>query len=195
MGQRVDSPIRISDPSLASLAQQTINAGPPEEVDIARVIDDTISNKNGAWDSLYDYERRKIEGPVLVVNELPASTRRLILEANEAFRWGLFTATIAVCRTILEDTLRQLITANPDSVALPLNRDDLHILINSLSDKILPPEEKTIALRIKERGNQALHDGERLFSESQAHAVLFYTSKIVRLLLSRFGKALERSDS
>jgi hypothetical protein len=181
-----DGPLEIADPVLQALARDTLESGPMVEIDIGDLIDQTASNKNGHLDHLYEYERRKADEPTLVVRDLPPSTRSLILEANEAYRWGLFRTTFAICRAVLEDVLRRAVREQQKigPGAIPIDDENLYILINCIPERFLSAEDAGIARRIKNRGNHALHDADASFSEDQAYTVLYQTTRIIRLLIN-----------
>ena len=144
--------------------------------------------EEGAIHEFYDYERRKAERVVLVVSGLPAELGALLAEANETYFHGLFRATIALCRAVLEDVFRRVVRLRHTGVGpIPINEDHLDVLINCLPSELLSPKAKTVAHEIRQRGNQALHSAEADFAEDETWRVLTLTGRLVELLVNRGG--------
>ncbi|MGD0948976.1 MAG: hypothetical protein ABSA52_16315 [Candidatus Binatia bacterium] len=133
---------------------------------------------------LENYVRRKLDRPPLILSRIPQEIASLLRDANEAYRFGLFRAVAALCRATLEKTLRMILEVGLDGLAVPIDRDDLKILINSLPDRFLRKAGRDFAHEIRLGANEVLHHGKEL-SEDEAWALLVRTARIVDALLNR----------
>ncbi|MFI5396265.1 MAG: hypothetical protein ACHQ9S_12100 [Candidatus Binatia bacterium] len=141
--------------------------------------------ENGDVFLIEDYERRKLDRPPLILSRLPSNLASLLAESNEAYRFGLFRATAALCRATLERSIRMILEVGLDTdVAVPIDRHDLASLITSLPDRLLKNRGRVLAHEIRTKANDALHNGVEL-SEDEAWSLLARTTLIVQALLDR----------
>lgn len=134
---------------------------------------------------LEDYVRRKFDRPPLIVSRVPDDIASLLTEAREAYRLGIFRGVAALCRATLESVLRRIVAVGLDpDVAAPIDRDDLHILIDSIPDRLLNRSGRSFAHQIRSSANNVLHEGVEL-SEDDAWRLLVLTARIVQALFER----------
>lgn len=151
--------------------------------------------EDGAIHDFYDYERRKSERVIIVVPGLPPELHSLLNQTEEAYFHGLFRAAIALCRAVLEDVLRRSTRVRSLGVGpVPINDEQLAVLIKCTPPTLLSPRARTVADEIRLTGNRALHSPEASFSEGDAWRIVALTRKIVELLINRGAlKEPERS--
>lgn len=173
-------------PELRSLVTSILAAGPNQGSDPVSAPDFlTQAYETGDIGVLEDYVRRKLDRPPLILSRIPEQIASLLAEANEAYRLGVFRAAAALCRATLERTLRMILENGLDrDVALPIDRDDLAILINSIPERLLKKPGRDFAHEIRMMANDALHFG-RTLSEDEAWRLLVLTTRIVQALLDR----------
>jgi hypothetical protein len=103
----------------------------------------------------------------------------MLLEAEEAYFWGLRRAVAALCRTILEETADQILSG--PSVKYPPETSE-RMVLKSLPDSILSSKGKAYADEIWEQGNRALHDSS---FDGDVWTGLVRTLKIVEFIANR----------
>jgi hypothetical protein len=136
-------------------------------------------------DEIYGYEERKLREEPIVLTELPPETRAILEEAQEAYRWGLDRSVFAVCRALLEDVVRRVVlTHRLGETAIPINQENLVILLNCLPDHLLNRSDRDLAHRIRKAGNHALHELDNSFKEEPME-VLSGTAALVKRLLQQ----------
>jgi len=83
---------------------------------------------------LLDYETRKLDKPILISSgDVPLDLQNLLKDANEAYRFGLARAAVALCRTLLEELLRRVLRHH--RVEVPQQRmswEPLPVLIEAM---------------------------------------------------------------
>lgn len=163
-----------------------LNAGGDQPSDPTDASDFVMrAYETGDIQVLEDYVRRKLDRPPLIVSRIPQEIASLLADANEGYRFGLFRAVAALCRATLEKTLRMILQVGlDDDLAVPIVRDDLSILINSLPDRLLRKVGRDFAHEIRLTANDVLHHGKEL-SEDEAWGLLVRTTRIVDALLDR----------
>ena len=139
--------------------------------------------RDGEIDDVLHYERRKQERPILIVTELDDALRSLLTEANETYFHGLFRATVALCRAVLEDVVKRVVQVQE----IRAIRDDFDVLINCIPPALWSPKAKEVAHTIRLKGNDAMHDSEVSFSEDEAWRILVRATELIRLLINRGG--------
>lgn len=98
---------------------------------------------------------------------------------------SVYFAVAALCRATLERTLRIILDKGLDTdLAIPIDRDDLVVLISSIPDRLLKKTGRDLAHEIRKTANDALHYGREL-SEDDAWRLLVLTTRIVQALLDR----------
>lgn len=151
----------------------------PQEWDLSALQDEWLGT---CGVSLFQaYKRRESERPVLVVASMPSALAGLLGEVDEAFCHGLFRATVALCRAIIDDAFHRAADRWPDKV-LPTVRNGLGPLISAFDPSLLPDEVKRVAFIVADRGNQAMHDSQVEFDEENALETLTLTWRLVRWL-------------
>jgi hypothetical protein len=192
--QIADGLATIPDANLHRLAEEILKESPELDYDeiFDRVWNETLSGENGHLDQILGYEHAKAAEPPLVFGDLPETTRDALLEAREAWRWGLPVATVALCRLVLEDVIRRAAKeSNSKSGPTPIfgyemagddRRDDFSSLVSCIPNEVLPPFHKGEASRIWRRASDALHG-----SETKPEVAWIYqaTLTIARILLNR----------
>lgn len=115
-----------------------------------------------------DYARRKRETRHLFsISTDDAISISTLDEAREAYRWGLFRATLAVCRAALEDTVSECLKVLKETASNgKFGRDPLEARIDDLYKRLGTHEKKDSAHRVRGLGNEALHNFERISSET-----------------------------
>jgi hypothetical protein len=168
------------------LVTSILNAGGDQPSDPTDASDFVMrAYETGDIQVLEDYVRRKLDRPPLIVSRIPQEIASLLADANEGYRFGLFRAVAALCRATLEKTLRMILQVGlDDDLAVPIVRDDLSILINSLPDRLLRKVGRDFAHEIRLTANDVLHHGKEL-SEDEAWGLLVRTTRIVDALLDR----------
>jgi len=127
------------------------------------------------------YLRRKTQGPILVLKTVPGHLWNLAYEANETFCRGLFRASIAVCRAMLEYVVKQV--ARAGSV---ITRE-FRVALDQVPDGILSPDERKLAGEIYDLGNLAVHDPKYPLDEDRAHETLQNTATLIEAIINRGG--------
>jgi hypothetical protein len=149
---------------------------------------DQMLYEEGEIDELREYWRRKSERVVIIVHKLPREISLLMEEASEAYFRGLFRATAALCRAMLEDVLRRVAKARiTDGGPTPIFDDNLSVLINCMPSSLLGRDEKKRAHNIRERGNDAVHEPDSKFSESESWQLLTDTCGLIEHVINHGG--------
>jgi hypothetical protein len=139
------------------------------------------------WE-LEEYERRKQERPILVATELNDAVRALLSEASEAYFHGLFRATVALFRALLEDAVKQVLRTQGIFPIRPDNIVFFRTLLKSIPSRFWSNEELDIANNeIKDRGDAAMHEGQARFTEDEARRILVLTTRLIQALVNRGG--------
>ena len=192
--QTADGLATIADADLRRLAEKILDELPEPDHDeiFDRVWNETLSNENGHLDHILGYEQAKAAEPRLVFGDLPETTRDALLEAREAWRWGLPVATVALCRLVLEDVIRRAAKeSNSKSGTTPIfgyemaegdRGDTFSSLVSSIPNEVLPPLQKTEASRIWRRASEVLHG---IDTKPEVASIYQATLMIARILLNR----------
>jgi transcription initiation factor IIE alpha subunit len=176
-------PLEFDDVHLQKLASdllaETKSAATPASYSAAEQdrVEDIFLNHR--FDDLEEYERRKAREISLIATTIPERSKRLIAEAQEAYRWELDRATCAICRVILEDFLRTYIDQNFTETAAPIRDQDLNSLINCLDQRKVDSDLIKNCHVVREFGNRAAHDGDVDFSDV-GRWILFLTVTLIR---------------
>lgn len=166
-------------PELRAIVAEVIETAPETEFEFRM----EMIERN--LDLVTDYERRKAGAIVLLVSSVPERVRELLEEAREAYFLGLSRATVILCRTLLEELMKDLLSREEvRRKAVPIQEDRLEILINCLPAELLKSAGRQWAHEIRIQGNRALHDASA-FSDEEALIALHRTSKIAEVLLNR----------
>jgi hypothetical protein len=177
-------PLAIEDKRLRELADRILKPDEGREPDYEQIYKDMIE-EGKFLDEIYGYEERKLREEPIVLTELPPETRAILEEAQEAYRWGLDRSVFAVCRALLEDVVRRVVlTHRLGETAIPINQENLVILLNCLPDHLLNRSDRDLAHRIRKAGNHALHELDNSFKEEPME-VLSGTAALVKRLLQQ----------
>jgi hypothetical protein len=107
-------PLEIPEPELGRLAVKIIEEGDEpglEDSDVDEILVREVKPPSSSeawvpttkrWAQLRAYEYRKRAEPLPFFGKLPKEMQRLLEEAQEAHRWGLFRSVIILCRSVLE---------------------------------------------------------------------------------------------
>ena len=108
------------------------------------------------------------------------NVRRLFHEAHEAFLYSFDTGSIALCRSLVDHSLR-------DRLSVPQNeRPTLRSMIDrAASDKLLDAQERNGAEEVEKAGNKIMHNMSNL--RSTAQQVLDLTRIILNKLYGNTG--------
>lgn len=99
-----------------------------------------------------------------------------------------FRATVALCRALLEDVVKQLLRTQGIFPIRPDNIRSFRTLLNSIPSRFWSNEERDIADKeIKDRGDAAMHEGEARFTEDEAWRTLVLTTRLIQALVNRGG--------
>ena len=192
--QTADGLATIADANLQRLAEKILNESPEPDHDeiFDRVWNETLSNENGHLDHILGYEHAKAVEPTLIFGDLPETTRAALLEAREAWRWGLPVATVALCRLVLEDVIRRAANESKSRGTLApifgdkIDEDDrgetFSSLVSSIPNEVLPPAKKAEASRIWRRASSVLHG---LDTTPEVAWIYQATLTIAKILLNR----------
>ena len=173
-------PLELDDPALRELAAKILKDAPGPTS-----LSEEIENEQKYFGKkLSDYSVRAFIEQPLIVSRLPRATRLMLIEAQDAFRFGLFRAVFAICRAILEDVTREIVCRLPNAPN-PIDDTRLDVLINCLPDCVLPLRERSWAHAIRQEGNAAVHEATREFDFQEAWAALSTTTQLVQRLLNR----------
>jgi hypothetical protein len=192
--QTADGLATVADATLRRLAERILDEEPQPDTDeiFDKVWNETLSNENGHLDHIIGYETAKAAEPRLVFADLPDATRVALLEAREAWRWGLPIATVALCRLVLEEVVRGAAKeSNAEGNLTPIfgyelaadnAGDTFSSLVSSIPNEVLPPLQKTKATKVWRRASGVLHG-----IDTKPDVVWIYeaTLTIARMLLNR----------
>jgi hypothetical protein len=106
----------------------------------------------------------------------------MILEAQEAYFWGLQRAVAALCRSVLEETAEQIKALGTAAFADQVF--DEKAILARLPDRLLNARGRALAMQIWEQGNRAVHDST--FS-ANTWETLVGTLRIVEAIANRGG--------
>jgi hypothetical protein len=173
-------PLEISQPTLRELAVRVLKDDPGYTP-----LRDEIENEQKYFgERLADYRIRASSEEPLIVSRLSPAARLMIVEAQDAFRFGLFRAVFAICRALLEDVIRDVVSRLPHAPD-PIDDTNLQVLIGCLPNSMLPLRARSLAHEVRENGNSAVHDASRAFDIVAAWRNLRVTAQLVQLLLER----------
>lgn len=173
---------------------------------VKRVIKEGTKEKNDVWnkdwceqmiwgegyiDVLRDYWQRKAERVILVVSEIPDQIRSVLYEATEAYYYGLFRATTAICRAVLDDLVHRVVEVQ--GAPIPI-KNILDKWIDSVPQCFLPLDEREAAQRIRKLGNKALHDPNAIFLDEDVWCVLTETCGLVERMINRGGLVSDKGQ-
>jgi hypothetical protein len=164
-----EDPLRISvSEDQKKAIQKLIKLSAAQEIeDIPDDPEDILASDQRLQEQLFDYFRRKIETRHLFSPSEDINTPISALnEAREAYRWGLFRATLAVCRSALESSVNESLRILR---AMPTNGkaygDVLETRIDDLFRRLGTDQKKNSAHNLRILGNRALHDSESVPAE------------------------------
>ena len=133
-----------------------------------------LANENAKMNTGFHYAYElvkileRISKQTFVFNAPPIAGRAapqtldLLQEATRCYLFGLHRACVAVCRTALEDSLRQRVPPQTLMEEEISETGELLRLINAAARaQVLPAELRDIAHGIRKRANDALHKAER----------------------------------
>lgn len=171
---------------LAALVREVIGDIPDKTDDELLEVLEKKFYEEGEISDFYDYHSRKSMRVIIVIPNLPKATKALLDETSEALFHGLFRASTALCRSVLEDLLRNVVSARGQGTwPAPIDDERLDVLINCLPNDVLNLKWKEFAHEIRKAGNRAMHDGEVGFDEVEAWHILVLTRRLVEVLLNR----------
>ena len=117
----------------------------------------------------------RISGKTFVFNAPPimgraaSQTLDLLQEATRCYLFGLHRACVAVCRTVLEDSLKQRVPQSSlmEEAMQGGEAGDLRRLINAaVRARVLPKDLSAKAHNIRKQANDVLHQTDRDVSDS-----------------------------
>lgn len=112
---------------------------------------------------------------------------RYLDEATRCYFFGLFTACAVMCRSVLEEAIKQRLPAQIARLVKTRYRNAatlgnlLYEVNNNLQLTGIPARFPRIANQVNEAGKKAVHQG--LLSEDEARACLEYAREALQLLL------------
>lgn len=114
---------------------------------------------------------------------------RYLDEATRCYFYGLFTACAVMCRSVLEEAVKQKIPASMAKLIqrryrnAPTLGNLLHEVNNNLQLTAIDPAFPAIANKVNDTGKKAVHQG--LLSEDEARLCLQSARGALQLLLNR----------
>jgi hypothetical protein len=177
----------LKDPVLLQLAQRLRS----ESLESGGTTSDSYSmddilrwSSRGFLQELKEYELRMEQEPIrFSLEEWPASLKKAFDQARECYRWGLFVATVGMCRVILE-TVVTLVDAQMRKPSWPRPIDStFKSIVNSIPPEILSLKAQEHAKSIWDDCNTALHEPGASFDEDDAWQTLHYTAAIASELV------------
>jgi len=182
------SPAVIAPEEYHKLIRKTLDEAPDNPPIFDKEWCDEMLYQEGEIDEFREYWRRRSERVFIVVERLPREMSFLISEASEAYYRGLFRATAALCRSMLEDILRRAAKARAlEGGPIPIADDSLDVLINCIPSSLLGREEKQHAHYIRIKGNAAMHEPRSAFSEKESWQLLSDTFGLIEKVINRGG--------
>jgi hypothetical protein len=112
---------------------------------------------------------------------------RYLDEATRCYFFGLFTACAVMCRSVLEEAVKQKLPANLQKLVRTRYRNAatlgnlLHEVNNNLQMCGFSPDFPRVANQVNDIGKKAVHQG--LLSEDEARACLQSAREALELLL------------
>jgi hypothetical protein len=153
MIENENTPLVITDNNLRECARRVLRKEWKEtEIDedlwwtTDWLTNEFASGKNGHLDKVINYERTKLLELPVVLRHLPEAAQKALSEAVEASRWGLPSATLALCRLVLEDGVNVAWEAWKQSLGvslIPPPPRQLRKLIKELPEELLPQKDKS----------------------------------------------------
>jgi len=122
---------------------------------------------------------------------------RYLDEATRCYFYGLFTACAVMCRSVLEEAIRQKLPVVLARQVRSRYRNAatlgnlLHEVNNNLQATGISPEFPAVANRVNDTGKKAVHQG--LLSEDEARACLQDARRALQLLLTSRSAASLRT--
>src|ERR1700761_4364570 len=126
---------------------------------------------------------------VVVTASSSEEADRYLDEATRCYFYGLFTACAVMCRSVLEEAVKQKLPAQLDRLVRTRYRNTatlgnlLHEVNNNLQLTGIDPDFPRIANQVNDAGRKAVHQG--LLSEDEARSCLQNARQALQLLLSR----------
>ncbi len=170
-------PLEIREPTLRELAVKLLT-DESASVPIPPVRDDIDNEESYFQQKYYRYQDRMLVERPLIVSHLPPASRLMLIEAQDAYRFGLFRAVLAICRALLEDVVKHI----PNKAAEPIRPDGLANLLSCLPASIISPADRELAFKVKNRGDDAMHKADFEPDESEAARDLSDTSALIQRL-------------
>jgi hypothetical protein len=178
-------------PEYHDLVKRVLKEKADAPIDYLELFDRAVE-RGEAVAMVVDYERRKLERPVIVVDSLPHALSHLLQETVEAYCHGLFRATAAICRSALERMVDLVLDVHPSKVtAVPYTRSDLEASINCVPEEFLSAKGRTLAHDIRVLGNKVLHRAHNP-SEAEAWRALVLTARLAEAITNRGGFSSDR---
>lgn len=142
----------------------------------------------GFLQELKEYESRKEGEPILLFSEeIPGPLGKAFQQARECYRWGLFVATVGMCRVVLETAVR-LAAERKREPSWPQQIDkNFKDRLSCVPHHLLSPTDRKRAEKIWDDCNTALHEAEASFGDDDAWQTLTDTAAIVATLANRDG--------
>ncbi|HVZ82269.1 MAG TPA: DUF4145 domain-containing protein [Terracidiphilus sp.] len=127
-------------------------------------------------------------GEVVVVAPSSEEADRYLDEATRCYFYGLFTACAVMCRSVLEEAIKQKLPAQLAKLIRTRYRNAatlgnlLHEVNNNLQLTGISPDFPRVANQVNDTGKKAVHQG--LLSEDEASTCLQSARQALQLLLS-----------
>jgi cell division septum initiation protein DivIVA len=182
--------------SLTRLQQASNFASTPAWQEIQRALD---AQQNDLLRTAFALELLELVEPAVaraahlrecvVASSSSEDADRYLDEATRCYFYGLFTACAVMCRSVLEEAIKQKL---PDSLARLVRTryrnaatlgNLLHEVNNNLQITGIDPDFPRIANQVNDTGKKAVHQG--LLSEDEARLCLQSARQALQLLLGR----------
>ena len=180
--------------SLTRLQRSGKGAAPPAWQEIQRALD---AQHNDLLRAAFAFELLELIEPAVaratqlgeVVVAAPSSEEadRYLDEATRCYFYGLFTACAVMCRSVLEEAIKQKLPAQLTRLIRTRYRNAatlgnlLHEVNNNLQMTGIDPDFPRVANQVNDTGKKAVHQG--LLSEDEASACLQSARRALQLLL------------
>jgi len=151
-----------------------------------------------SWFSHFEYAEGLLEAGSLIVSsgDLPQHLQSFVDEARQCFAFQQYNAVAALCRTILEISVKDIATSKgilspdaPNVMRLPGQEPKLHEIVNQLldSDRAFAPLRRELR-EVRQSTNKVVH-ADRVVMREEAKKTLKQTLEVVHAMYEALALA------
>jgi len=138
-----------------------------------------ISLYNFNPDKWFDRLNMEAMAPLFVKVGIPNWMHKRYIEAIYAYVYGFFSASSALCRSIVESILKDKVLPK----AGPERQYNLNELLEFAAKyNLLTPYAVTLAHGVRIKGNIVMHEVKEEISEKEAYRVIKYTKEFIEMI-------------